>query len=185
MGKLYNPFRDEKKAKEEITRKRQIDPFAGLDFVIQPPLEFDPLPKENNNQVAPSSVRKINAQHPEFDPFGVDVIIRSATTEIAKENAHRNKRLVETSGKPALAPLAPKMVVKLTTHEEVTSRVKMALDELDVTSEVSVEGTVYVSGWLEVVVTIHLGEHLANSCFESLLVFPQQPSGTSPMFGCP
>ena len=36
-------------------------------------------------------------------------------------------------------------MVKLSTHEEVTSRVKMALDEFDVTSEITVEGTVYVS----------------------------------------
>jgi hypothetical protein len=153
VEKLYNPFRDERKAKEEMARKRSIDPFAGLSFVHEPPLEFDAFPKENKSQGATFREQKIKGQHVEFDPFSFRP---SSSSKPAKENAPRNKPLVETSGKPALAALAPKMVVKLTSHEEVTSRVKMALDELDVTTEVSVEGTVYVSIRLKDVVAIHL-----------------------------
>ena len=150
MDKLYNPFREMKKGKEEAKRTKQIDPFAGLNFVIQPPPEFAFFPNDNHDlsQDAISlSEPKTNPQHPEFDPFGI--INSASTADTAKENAPKNKKhgVASGGGKATLtlAALAPKLVVKLTTHEEVTSKIKMAPDELDVTSDVHIEGTIYVS----------------------------------------
>jgi ribosomal protein S12 len=50
-----------------------------------------------------------------------------------------------TGPKSPCPALKPKLVVKLSTREEVTSQIKMAFDEFDIASEITVEGTVYVS----------------------------------------
>jgi len=72
---------------------------------------------------------------------------RTLTYSIPKSTceASPSLHLVSEPASTMLRALTPKLVVKLSTHEEVTSRVRMALDEVDSTAEISVEGTVFVS----------------------------------------
>ncbi len=56
---------------------------------------------------------------------------------VKKDSPPRNTRIS--------SPLPPRIVVKLGIHEEVSSMAKSGLEHDDGTSDVSVEGTVYVS----------------------------------------
>ena len=128
VSKLYNPFRDEKDSES-----KSEDPFGNFNFAIQPAADI--------SLANASSASENDPQHPDFDPFQIADITRKGSNDTEKKSQDG----VQVA---ALAPpraITPKLVVKLTTKEEVTSRVKMALDEFDVTSEITVEGTVMVS----------------------------------------
>lgn len=142
VSKLYNPFRDEKKAKaagSSPTKSEQSDPFADFSFEIQPE-DADVV-----DHVAVKDKTETDPQHPEFDPFHIHVAEKKKKKK--KKGKHSNN--ATTTGATSTAPrpitITPKLVVRLSTQEEVTSRVKMAMDEFDVSSEITVEGTVYVS----------------------------------------
>ena len=100
-------------------------PFGPMNFNDETP-DFPVLSKSSQKAVKegkrnPSTASK--ADDPDWDPFSV----------VSPEKM-----------KPTQA-LPPKLNVRIATHEECTAQVKMALDEFDVTSEVSVEGAIYVS----------------------------------------
>ena len=138
VSRLYNPFREAgDDSNNNNNNNKGNDPFAAFNFEINQSTDF---PLTTPPKKAPTSTL-VDPQSPDFDPFHIVVTPeqqqqqRSPNTKQPKSHHHSG-----SSGQ-----LAPKLVVKLSTHEEVTSGMKMAMDDFDATSEVTIEGTVYVS----------------------------------------
>ncbi|CAB9504999.1 expressed unknown protein [Seminavis robusta] len=157
VDKLFNPFRDEKKAREDAARTKQSDPFGAFNFSIQPAPEFPVSPvlsqSSQQHETESQAERANNPQNPDFDPF--QVVSPDQVNKQVKPKKHVEEKTQH------MTPLAPKLVVKLSTREEVTSRVKMAIDEFDVTSEITVEGTVYAQ--------VHCSDARKNAPFALLI----------------
>ena len=137
VANLYNPFRDEKAEKETNAShqpKGKSDPFAAFTFEINQTVDF-PSPDGLSTPLRTKKKGAADPQSPDFDPFRVVVVSPDKPKEATAAAASKPK-----------AAITPKLVVQLSTHEEVTSKMKMDLDDFDATSEVTIAGTVYVSG---------------------------------------
>ena len=155
---LYNPFRDENAGDSQggdANNNDKSDPFAAFTFEINQTVDF-PSPDGLSTPVRTKHKKDAaDPQSPDFDPFHV-IVSPDGTTQQKEGDA------ASTAHKPKAA-ITPKLVVKLSTHEEVTSKMKMDLDDFDATSEVTIEGTVYVSTFVgRVVVGIcwRMGRHV-------------------------
>ena len=126
---------------------------------------FSPIPAKSSGQSPPrassaASSKPVEAITDFFDPFGLGDAASTVESKVDEEDSStaspkpppRLMRLKMSKTPPAKSPsprrmsspLPPRIVVKLGLHEEVSSIAKAGPDS-EGASDVSVEGTVYVS----------------------------------------
>ena len=128
----FDPFRvkDEKKTHEAIMESSTSSP------------EQPNPPERTGSQEDPLSLSLQPSDSSSLDPFGIGSLSQQQSSHALESGAMKktNNSAIRASANPVSA-LPPKMLIKLTTYEEVTS-VATVLDPG--TSRISVEGSVYV-----------------------------------------
>ena len=164
VKRLYNPFREEADGDTTIasttkgegsrstadasttntttanTNKHE-DPFAGVAFHIPSETDY----KANKDAQDDHS---FDPYQSDFDPFHIsDAVAVTTNSALATPPP-------ASAPKKVLKSLAPKLHISLSSHEEVTSVMKMPLDAFDTTTEVTIEGTIKVRPYKRITVLV-------------------------------